>query len=128
MTSMASPQPRLREDLIVMKRAGAERSYIIKDPLSERFFRAGEPEIFLARQLGGATPLEDIRLRTEQEFGAPLPSKSLEIFVQRLERLGFLESQEEGVGAFGPNSFYNQQCHEKHHGPHAPLLSLCVGV
>ena len=89
---MASQQPALRDDLIVSKRAGNDPSYIIKDPQSERFFRVGEPEIYLARQLDGKTTLEDIRLRVEKQFGAPLPTKTLELFVQRLEELGFLKT------------------------------------
>ena len=70
----------------------------MKDPVTGRFFRFREAEHFLARQLDGATPIEDIRLMAEEQFGASLSQESIEQFIERLGRLGLLEPGECEVG------------------------------
>ncbi|HYG33881.1 MAG TPA: efflux RND transporter periplasmic adaptor subunit [Clostridia bacterium] len=95
--------PKLRSDLISSQQQSPEGIYfIIKDPATGEFFRFGEAEQFIARQLDGATPLEVARQRTEQRFEAPLAPKTLSAFVRNLEKLGFLEnSQRRKPGSSG---------------------------
>jgi multidrug resistance efflux pump len=90
----------LRSDLIVSRgdRAGAS-AYILKDPQSQRFFRFREAEGFIAGQLDGATPVEEIRERAEKQFGATLPESTLRTFLKNLQGLGLLESTAPGTTA-----------------------------
>ena len=85
MSDGTAPCPKLRDDLVVSPLdSPQEAGYVIKDPTTGRFFRFGEPEIFLARQLDGTTPLETIRRGTEARFAATLSPTTLEHYVGRL--------------------------------------------
>jgi len=92
---MMSSPPRLRDDLTVSQQDAAGGTVVIvKDPVSGDFFRFREAEHFIARQFDGATPLEVIRRRTEERFGAALPAATLAAFCNTLERAGLLESED----------------------------------
>lgn len=83
--------PRLRRDLTLRALTTAsETCLIVKDPVTERFYRFGEIEEFIARQLDGETPLDTIRQRAEEHFGGELPSEVLVAFVRNLEQAGLL--------------------------------------
>lgn len=82
-------QPKLRSDLIVSPQGD---SFVVKDPATGRFFRFGEVEHFIARQADGSTPAEVIRQRTEERFQAPLAPASVKTFIEKLQRLGLLET------------------------------------
>lgn len=91
---MISSPPRLRDDLTVSHQDAAGGTVVIvKDPVSGDFFRFREAEHFVARQFDGATPLEVIRRRTEERFGAALPSETLAAFCNTLERAGLLDTE-----------------------------------
>ena len=64
---------------------------MVKDPVSGGFYRLRETERFIAEQLDGVTPLEEVRRRTEQKFGGALAPDTLRWFVQRLDQGGLLE-------------------------------------
>jgi putative peptide zinc metalloprotease protein len=84
--------PRLRSDLTVSRQETAEGSVcVLKDPVSGAFFRFGDIEQFIAEQLDGATPLDEVRRRTEAHFDASLTPESLQAFVARLVKSGLLE-------------------------------------
>jgi multidrug resistance efflux pump len=68
--------------------------FVFKDPLRTQFFRFGEAEYFIARQLDGSTPFELIRERVEEKFRSALAPETLREFVESLRRLGLLESDE----------------------------------
>jgi putative peptide zinc metalloprotease protein len=96
---MSSGQPRLRSDLRVSRQETAGRiSFVVKDPATGRFFRLGEPGYFIAQQLDGATPLDVVRLRAEEKFGAPVAPKTVEQVVDTLRRLRLLEEIGAEVG------------------------------
>src|SRR5881628_2671321 len=87
-------QPTLRDDLIVSQQEQAGKTcFVLKDPLTGRFFRFREPERFIAQQLDGATPLDVVGRKVEERFGQPVSTDALRLFVDRLQRLGFLESE-----------------------------------
>jgi putative peptide zinc metalloprotease protein len=87
--------PKLRADLVISAQvAGAETTFVVKDPASQRFFRFGAVEHFVARQLDGATPLEVVRQRVEEEFERPLQTDTLDTLVQQFRRCHLLESPE----------------------------------
>jgi len=87
--------PRLRSDLTVSHQqvAGATRC-VVKDPISGRFFRFGELEWFIAKQLDGETPLDMVRSRTETAFGGTLAGETLTTFTRTLEKQGLLVAEE----------------------------------
>ncbi len=88
---MPTDFPKLRQDLVISRQEGAgEVVYVLKDPLVGRFVRFKEPEYFIAQQLDGSTPLEEVRRRGEQQFGASLPEATLEQFTRKLYTLNFL--------------------------------------
>jgi putative peptide zinc metalloprotease protein len=89
--SIAVSQPKLRADLILRAQAEGEAEiWVVKDPVSERYFRFRSVEGFILAQLDGATALDVIRERVEAEFGGALTVATLEQFVARLQRLGLL--------------------------------------
>jgi len=85
--------PRLRRDLTVSRLETANGGFlIVKHPVSGRFYRFKEAERFIAEQLDGETPLDDIRERTEARFGASLGADTLNAFVKNLDKIGLLET------------------------------------
>src|SRR5438093_684463 len=91
-TSVAALQfPRLRTDLVVTRQgANGTVSFIVKDPVTARFFRFRETEGFLLEQLDGRTSLAELRTSLETRFSATLSLRTLEEFVGRLHGLGLL--------------------------------------
>ncbi len=89
--------PKLRSDLVISRQAGA---VVLKDPATGRFFRFGEAEHFITRQLDGTTPLAVVRRRAGEEFGSLPDSGVVEKFVESLKRLGLLEA--DGTGPERP--------------------------
>jgi len=77
---------------LLVSRHGEEEGsfFVFKDPASERFFRFGETEQFIAQQLDGATPVETVRQRVEERFGASLSVEALQQFIERLRGLGLV--------------------------------------
>ncbi|HYT81849.1 MAG TPA: efflux RND transporter periplasmic adaptor subunit [Gemmatimonadales bacterium] len=97
---MQAVQPRLRDDLLITKQETREDAFfVVKDPVSRRFFRFREAEYCVARQLDGATPLDTIRERAAVELGVEPEPAVLEAFVAELRRQGLLAPQD---GMAGP--------------------------
>ncbi len=91
---MSPEHEKLRDDLIISRQGtGADTAYVVKDPETRRFFRLREAEYFIARQLDGVTPLDLVRQRAEEHFGASLSQETLDKFIGRLRQLGVLEDQ-----------------------------------
>lgn len=89
---MVYTYPKFRDDLIISQVKQAEQVYfVIKDPITNKFFRFKQPEYFITRQLDGKTPLEEIQQRFFVEFKVRLPATKLDRFVLRLQGLGFTE-------------------------------------
>jgi multidrug resistance efflux pump len=90
--TLRARQPALRTDLIVSRQAAPEGTvYVIKLPESGRFFRLKEAEHFIALQLDGTTPLQEIRHRAAARFGWDVSPAVLEQFVARLRLIGLLQ-------------------------------------
>jgi putative peptide zinc metalloprotease protein len=89
--------PKLRRDLTVSRLETADGGFlIVKHPVSGRFYRFKEAERFIAEQLDGETPLDVIRERTEEQFGAALRADTLKAFVQNLDKIGLLDTGKPG--------------------------------
>ncbi len=84
--------PKLRDDLTLRVQTAKDGKYlIVKDPTSGQFYRFGEAEEFILRQLNGEATLDDIRSRVEEEFGETLELEVLHAFINNLEATGMLE-------------------------------------
>jgi len=94
---MISSPPKFRSDLKI-SRQDTDRGtfFIVKNPVSNSFFRLRETEQFIAHQFDGKTSLEQIRKRTEEKFEASLSPEVLDAFIKNLEKSGLLEIEEAG--------------------------------
>jgi putative peptide zinc metalloprotease protein len=91
---MALQYPKIRKDLVVSRQEASGRTtFVIKDPVTGRFFRFKEEEQFIVQQLDGATPHEVIRKRAEERFGVSCDTEVLLRFVEHLNQLGLLEGE-----------------------------------
>src|SRR5512136_1962052 len=84
---MPNATPKLRSDLVVREVAAEGPAYVVKDPVTRRFFRLRAHEYFIARNLDGETPLEEIQARFEREFATPLALPALQRFIERTRAL-----------------------------------------
>ncbi|TET96673.1 MAG: HlyD family efflux transporter periplasmic adaptor subunit [Candidatus Zixiibacteriota bacterium] len=64
----------------------------IKDPVTGNYFRLREPEFWLIQQLDGRTSYEEIAERFREKFNLSLTADAVIQFVDRLEKLFFLEN------------------------------------
>ncbi len=97
MVTAASTRAKLRADLVVSEQRQAEGLFfVLKDPATGRFLRFREPEYFIARQLDGESPLDEIQKRTQQKFGSEISLDALGQFTETLRRLGLLEDKATG--------------------------------
>ncbi len=91
---MAQSCPKFRDDLIISQQEFEKATYyVIKDPITQKFFRIKEFEYFIARNLDGTTSPEEVARKFQEHFNIPLPLDTLGKFIRRLETLGFLEGE-----------------------------------
>jgi putative peptide zinc metalloprotease protein len=84
--------PKLRADLPISRQQTASGAvYVLKDPLSERFFRLREHEYLVAQHLNGQSDLETVRLSAQEQLGRPIEPDAISGFVRQLEKLHLLE-------------------------------------
>ena len=104
---MGQAAPLLRDDLLISKQETRDETFfVVKDPLTRRFFRFREAEYCVARQLDGVTPLQVVRERVAAELGAEPEPQVLEGFVAQLRRQGLLADDAAGQHARRPNKFF----------------------
>jgi len=91
---MAGEYPSFRKDLIISQQEFEGKTYyVIKDPITRKFFRVKEPEYFITQNLDGAKSNQEIIQEFERKFQLKLDQTTLESFLSRLEKLGFLEGE-----------------------------------
>ena len=91
---MKKSHPKFRDDLIISQQEFEKVTYyVIKDPITQSFFRIKEFEYFITQKLNGETPPDRIAQSFKEHFSIKLPLDTLGKFIQRLESLGFLESE-----------------------------------
>ncbi len=89
-------EPKLRDDLIITpQQQGDESFFVVKDPVTRRFFRLGETDHFVARQLDGTTAPSEILRNVQEKSGESLDAPSLDRFIGTLRRLGLLDVESE---------------------------------
>jgi putative peptide zinc metalloprotease protein len=92
--SMDQSYKKFREDLIISQQEFERVTYyVIKDPITQKFFRIKEFEYFISQNLDGKTSSEEIAQKFQEHFGIRLPLDTLNKFIHRLETLGFLEGE-----------------------------------
>jgi putative peptide zinc metalloprotease protein len=83
--------PRLRWDVRLVERVvGGERSAVVKDPASGKYFRMQEAEVRVLRTFDGTRGIPEI-VRALAEQGLQLSEAAVEAFVRSCARLGILE-------------------------------------
>jgi putative peptide zinc metalloprotease protein len=86
-----SSEPKLRQDLVVSRMETPEGPrFVLKDPLTRRYFRLREVEFSIARRLDGRTPTDELAPAMAAELDVELDASSLEAFVAQLRRQGLL--------------------------------------
>lgn len=90
---------KVRTDLQVDRQIQeGEPFYVVKDPLTLRYFRMKELEHFIFSSLDGTRTIEDLRQEVAQRFsGLQVPFETIKEFILTLYHLNFLES-------FGPQA------------------------
>ncbi len=83
---------KLRSDLIVSRQGeGPQEVYVIKDPVTGRFFKLRGPEYFLIQHMDGQTSTETAVENFRAQFGLDLASGAAEAFFQKMQRLCLFE-------------------------------------
>jgi putative peptide zinc metalloprotease protein len=87
--------PKLRTDLVISRQERAGRVlFVIKDPLSERYFQLGEREYFIASLLDGMRGPDEVARALEGELGVTMTPEALRAFTAKLAGLGLLAGTE----------------------------------
>jgi putative peptide zinc metalloprotease protein len=94
-------RPRLRRDLrVTAQQYEGRRHYIVKDPVSLRYYRLQEPEHFLAQQLDGRRTLEEVQKAFEKQHRPRrLSLVEVEAFAQQLVTAGLIHQGTTGAGS-----------------------------
>ena len=91
---METAFPKFREDLIVSRQEFEKTTfYVIKDPITRKFFRIKEFEYFITSKLDGKTSPEQVVQSFQDRFQIQLPLETLDKFIRQMDSLGFLESE-----------------------------------
>ncbi|HET8648511.1 MAG TPA: hypothetical protein VFL95_00600, partial [Gemmatimonadales bacterium] len=86
-----NPRPCLRSDLVLVEQSyRGEQTYILKDPVSHKYFRFRPIEIMVMQALDGEHTIAEAAAQLSEE-GIPVTEASLAPFAQTLSRMGLLE-------------------------------------
>lgn len=89
-------KPRIRANLRFIRQVQEGKTvYVVKDPVSLKYFRFGEVEAWLMRRMDGSRSLEAIVAELAGEHGIRASAASLEPFVRRLKEMGLAERTQE---------------------------------
>lgn len=90
---MENATPKLRSDLIIRAEADGEQPvYVVKDPLTGRFFRLRAPEYYLLSRADGETTAEAAARLTNERFGINIPVGMAVAFFEKMDRMLFFEN------------------------------------
>ena len=86
-----NPTPRLRDDLVLVEQTyRGEQTYIVKDPVTHKYFRFRPIEVVVMQSLDGKrTIAEAVAALVAEEIPVTVPA--LSGFAQSLDRMGLLE-------------------------------------
>ena len=91
---MTEDRPRVRNDLIIQQIKGKDGAvhYVIKDPITRSFFKVGEPEYFIIKNLDGRKAIDEIIRIFKEKFEADIEKSEIEAFVGHMQELCFLDN------------------------------------
>lgn len=85
-------QLKTRSDLVVSTQSQQGKvAYVVKDPITLRYFRLKPTEYAIMRMLDGATPIDEVKRRLEQ-LGHEIEDGELQSFLQQLGAANFFEN------------------------------------
>lgn len=88
----ADRHPRTRPRLRYVEQTTDEKTtYIVKDPVTLRYYRFGKVETWIMQQLDGSRSTKALALDVRNEVGVETTAGALEGFVRRLRELDLLE-------------------------------------
>ena len=86
--------PKLRDDLVVSEQeVEGQKYFVLKDPITFRYFRLREPEYFLVRQFDGKADFETIAGRVREKFDIDVSAAAVEQFAAQIDGLYFFEGR-----------------------------------
>jgi putative peptide zinc metalloprotease protein len=86
-----NPTPRLRDDLVIVEQTyRGEQTYIVKDPVSHKYFRFRPIEVVVMQSLDGHRTISEAVAALVGE-GIPVTVAALTGFAHTLDRMGLLE-------------------------------------
>jgi len=86
--------PKLRSDLLISRQeTSGEAHVVVKDPLTQRFFRLRGVEYAVARRLDGSTPFDSVARDVQTEFDVALDTATVTQFAEQLRRCGLLHTE-----------------------------------
>jgi putative peptide zinc metalloprotease protein len=87
--------PKIRADLIIQEIKNKDGSfhYVIKDPITNAFFKVGEAEHFIIRNLDGITSISAVAGLAAERFGVAVSDAEISGFISELEKLCFLDNE-----------------------------------
>lgn len=85
-------QLKVREDLVIStQNQQGNLVYVVKDPISLRYFRLLPTEYAITKMLDGHTPIDQVKERL-QELGHEISDEELQAFLQQLGAANFFEN------------------------------------
>jgi hypothetical protein len=83
--------PKLRADLTIVEQLfKGETSFVVKDPVTRKYFRFGAVEVAVMRSFDGRRSPDEIA-RALAEEGKRIPARAVESFARKLSSIGVLE-------------------------------------
>jgi putative peptide zinc metalloprotease protein len=85
-------QLKVRSDLVISTQTHQGKlSYVVKDPVTLRYFRIRPTEYAVMKMLDGHTPISEVKERLVQ-LGHDIPDEELQAFLQQLGAANFFEN------------------------------------
>jgi putative peptide zinc metalloprotease protein len=107
---MSEARPAIRPGLhFVRKEQGGAVTYVVKDPVSMKYFRFGEVEVGVLKLLDGSRALSEVASRLRAEYGAIMSPTGLETFVRRLKEMGLVQRTQDERSALLMESLRRQR-------------------
>jgi putative peptide zinc metalloprotease protein len=86
---------KLRDDLIIQEVVNQDGSkhYVIKDPVTNAFFKIGEPEYFIISCFDGINTVSQIAASFKEKFNIDLEKSEISAFAGQMEQQCFLDNE-----------------------------------
>ncbi|MEZ5358173.1 MAG: efflux RND transporter periplasmic adaptor subunit [Candidatus Zixiibacteriota bacterium] len=83
---------KLRDDLVVSQQeVDGQIFFMLKDPITFKFFRVREPEYYLISQFDGHSSYDDVARRFQEKFNLNVPVEAVAKFAEKIDSLYFFE-------------------------------------